>query len=157
MNSTLINKNNITLGQTPNLENNIIEKSSTFSINNNTPSSLIVTNTYLQTTAYITFNNNSLIFLRAYVIDYFLKIYFFYDKAYPKSLKLKIYIDTNSRKLQIIREKQFVIVNYTRNKNHLIEYSNNLTDYQNTKNFNVTKEKIDIVEDENDNKNIYNI
>jgi len=162
MNSTLINKNNITLGQIPNLANNIIEKtipkiSSTFSINNNTPNSLIVTNTYLQTTAYIHINNNSLIFLRAYVMDYFLKIYFFYEKEYPNSLKIKIYIDINSRKLEIIREKQFVVVNYTRNKNHIIEYSSNLTDYQNTKNFNVTIEKIDIVEEENDNKNIYNI
>ena len=162
INSTFINKNNIILGQIPNLANNIIEKTnpkidSTFPINNITPSSLVVTNTYLQTRAYIPINNNSLIFLQAYVMEYFLKIYFFYDKEYPNSLKLKIYIDTNSRNLQIIRERLFVIANYTRNKNHIIEYSSTLTDYQNDKNLNVTIEKIDIVEDENDRKNIYDI
>jgi hypothetical protein len=90
-------------------------------------------------------------------MDYFLNIYLFYEKKYPNSLKAKIYIDSPSGDQIIIRERLFVIANYSRNKNNIIEYTSNLTDYQNSQNFSVTIEKIDIIEDENDSENRYDI
>ena len=162
INSTFINNNNINLGQTPIITNSNIETTnpkinSSFPINNKTFSSFIVTNTIIESTMYKTNNNYNLFFLQVQVVDYLLKIYMLYEAKFPNTLKIKIYIDTSFRNLQIIREKLSVIGNYTRNKNNIVEYIANLTDYINIQNLNVTIEKIEIVEEENDINNRYDI
>ena len=126
------------------------KKNSTFPIYNNTSSSLIEINNIIEPTVNKSINNNNLFFLQLQVMDYILNIYLFYEQKYPNSLKAKIYIDTPSGDQLIIRERLFVIANYSRNNNNIIEYTSNLTDYLNTDNFSVTIEKIDIIEDENE-------
>ena len=151
INSTFINVNNIIFRQNPKFANPNIETTI------NTPNSLLVTNAFIGSTMNIAYNNYSLIFLQAQVIDYFLKIYLFYEKQYPNSLKIKINIDTPFRNLQIIREKQFLNANYTRSNNNIVEYLSILIDYKNTLNSRVTIEKIEVMENENDNRNTYDI
>lgn len=163
MNTTFINVNHKILGQTLIFTNTIIETTipkikQTFPIFNKMPDSLAFTNTFKEPNVYISENINSLFLLQVHAIDYFLNIYLFYEEKYPNSLKTSIYVDTPSENEIIIRERLFVIANYTRNKNHIIEYTSALTDdYQNTQNFSVTIKNIYVVEDENDNKNNYDI
>ena len=163
MNSTFINVNQKILGKNSNFTNIIIETTvpkikSTFPTNNNTLTSQLNKNNFIDPAVYIQSNYNSLFFLQVQAMDYLLKIYLFNEKnKYPNSLKTKIYVDIPSENQIIIRERLFVIANYSRNKNNIIEYTSTLPDYLNTPNFSVTIEKIDIIEDKNDNQNIYDI
>ena len=149
-------KSNISSMNTTNEKNNS-KVNSTFPIIDNTSISLVEKNNFTEPTVEISENINSLFFLQLQVMDYILNLYLFYEKKYPNSLKAKIYTDTPSGDQLIIRERLFVIANYSRNKNNIIEYTSNLTDYQNTQNYSVTIEKFEIIEDENDSNNRYDI
>lgn len=72
-------------------------------------------------------------------------------------MKSKIYVDTPSGDQIIIREKILTIANYSRIIRNFIEYKTTLPDYQNTQNLSITIEKMEIIEDENDIKNRYDI
>ena len=162
MNTTFINVKNIILGQTSNFASNVIETTipkinSIYPNNKNTPSSLEDINTFQNPKVNMSLNNNSLFFLQVQAMDNFIKLYLFYDKSYPNSLKSKIYVDTPSGDQIIIREKILAIANYSRIIKNFIEYKTTLPDYQNTQNLSITIEKMEIIEDENDIKNRYDI
>ena len=162
MNTTFINVKNIILGQTSNFASNVIETTipkinSIYPNNKNTPSSLEDINTFQNPKVNMSLNNNSLFFLQVQAMDNFIKLYLFYDKSYPNSLKSKIYVDTPSGDQIIIREKILTIANYSRIIRNFIEYKTTLPDYQSTQNLSITIEKMEIIEDENDIKNRYDI